>query len=63
MPIKALNTFTRDWKIMARVTQKCERRTTKTGGSIFKVNLMDTYGTKIEATFFDDAADQFEKVL
>ncbi|TNV83159.1 hypothetical protein FGO68_gene14242 [Halteria grandinella] len=63
MPIKALNTFTRDWKIMARVTQKSERRTTKSGGSLLKVNLMDTYGTKIEATFFDDAVDQFERIL
>jgi len=60
MPIKALNTFTRDWKIQARVSQKGEKRVTKNGGSLLKINFIDMYGTKIEAAFFDEAADHFD---
>jgi replication factor A1 len=63
MPIKALNTFTRDWKIQARVSQKGEKRVTKNGGSLLKVNFIDMCGTKIEAAFFDEAADHFDKKI
>lgn len=63
MPIKALNTFIRDWKITARVSQKSEKRTTKNGGSLLKINIIDMFGTKIEAAFFDEAADSFESKL
>lgn len=63
MPIKALNTFTRDWKIQARVSQKGEKRTTKNGGSLLKCNFIDMYGTKIEAAFFEEAADHFDKKI
>jgi replication factor A1 len=63
MPIKALNTFTRDWKIQARVSQKGEKRVTKNGGSLLKINFIDMYGTKIEAAFFDEAADHFDKKI
>lgn len=63
MPIKALNTFSRDWKIQGRVTSKSEKRPTKSGTSLMKINLIDMYGTKIEATFFDEAADFFDKRL
>ena len=45
MPIKALNTFTRDWVIKARVSSKGEMRQTKAGGSIMKIELVDSYGT------------------
>ena len=45
MPIKALNTFCRDWKIQARIASKGEKRITKKGGSIMKIELVDMYGT------------------
>ena len=60
MPIKALNTFSRDWKIQARVASKSEKRQTRNGGSLLKIELVDMYGTQIEGTFFNEAADQFE---
>jgi replication factor A1 len=64
MPIKALNTFSRDWKIQARVSSKAEKRQTRNGGSLLKIELVDMYGTQIEGTFFNEAADQFEpKIL
>jgi hypothetical protein len=45
MPLKALNTFARDWKIQARVASKSEKRTTNKGGSLLKIGLVDMYGT------------------
>lgn len=57
MPIKALNTFSRDWKIQARVASKSEKRMTRNGGSLLKIELVDMYGTQIEGTFFNEAAD------
>jgi hypothetical protein len=45
MPIKALNTFSRDWKIQARVSSKAEKRQTRNGGSLLKIELVDMYGT------------------
>lgn len=63
MPIKALNTFTRDWKIQARVSSKGEKRVTKNGSAILKIELIDMFGTKIEGAFFGEAADHFEKKI
>ena len=60
MPLKAHNTFTRDWKIQARVASKQEKRTTNKGGSLLKIGLVDMYGTQIEGTFFNEAADLFD---
>lgn len=63
MPIKALNTFARDWKIQARVASKSEKRSTNKGGSLLKIALVDIYGTQIEGTFFNDAAERFDPLL
>ena len=63
MPLKALNTFARDWKIQARVASKSEKRTTNKGGSLLKIGLVDMYGTQIEGTFFNEAADQFDTLI
>lgn len=60
MPLKALNTFARDWKIQARIASKSEKRTTNKGGSLLKIGLVDMYGTQIEGTFFNEAADLFD---
>lgn len=40
MPIKALNTFSKDWVIKARVSNKALRPTQK-GGHILKLELVD----------------------
>ena len=63
MPIKALNTFTRDWLIQGRISQKAEKRSTKNGGSLLKITIIDMSGTKIEGAFFDEAADHFDKKI
>lgn len=63
MPIKALNTFSRDWKIQGRISQKAEKRLTNKGGSILKITIIDMYGTKIEGAFFDEAADHFDRKI
>lgn len=44
MPIKALNTFTRDWVIKARVSLKQQRATQK-GGQLMKLELIDSLGS------------------
>ena len=63
MPIKALNTFTRDWKIQARVSSKGEKRNTKNGSPILKIEIIDMFGTKIEGAFFGEAAEHFDKKI
>ena len=63
MPIKALNTFMRDWIIKARVASDVKNIVTKKGGKMMKIELVDQLGTQIEATFFGEAADKFEHVL
>ena len=63
MPIKAMNTFTKDWIIKARVSQKGELKTTKKGGYLLKLELVDSFGTQIEGTFFNDAAKQFVNAI
>lgn len=60
VPIQALNSYQRDWKIQARVYQKTDKRQTKNGGSILKMELIDNLGTQIEAVAFGDAADYWD---
>lgn len=62
MPIKALNTFMRDWVIKARVASK-NMRETRNNGHLLKLELIDEYGTPIEGTFFNDAAIKFNNLV
>lgn len=65
-PIKSLNTFNFDWKIKARVTKKHTKRPWKnarTEGWVFNIELMDSHGTQIQATFFNDSAVRYEQEL
>lgn len=65
-PIKALSTFNYDWRLKARLVKKGERRSWKNArseGYLMGVELMDSYGTMIQATFFKDACDKFEPIL
>jgi ssDNA-binding replication factor A large subunit len=62
-PIKALNTYSFDWKIKVRVIKKFDKREWKNArasGSILNVHLVDSEGTQISATFFNQAADIFD---
>ena len=63
MPIKVLNTFTKEWTILARVSKKADLKPTSKGGHILKTELIDKLGTQIEAVFFNDAATHFDKVI
>jgi replication factor A1 len=63
MPIKALNTFARDWIIKARISNKGDIKTTRNGGHLLKIELVDQYGTQIEGTFFNDSAKMFAEIL
>lgn len=62
MPIKSLSTFTRDWVIKARVSSK-QMRTTQKGGQLLKIELVDSMGTAIEATAFNDEAKKFDPMV
>ena len=61
-PIKALNTFTFDWKIKGRVTKKHPKRPWKnarTEGSVFNIEVMDNEATQIVGTFFNESAEKY----
>jgi replication factor A1 len=56
MPISALNSFSMDWRIKARVLKKPPIRTYKNAkgeGQILTVDLIDRDGTMIQATMFN----------
>ena len=65
-PIKALSTFIYDWRIKARLTKKGIRKPWKNArseGYFMNIELMDSHGTMIQATFFKDACDKFDPML
>jgi replication factor A1 len=45
------------------VLSKAPKRQTQNAGSILNLTLVDSHGTQIEATFFKDAADHFDKII
>lgn len=65
-PISALNMYQNRWTIRARVTTKTDIRhwqNAKGEGSLFSVELLDSSGTDIRATFFREAVDKFYNIL
>ena len=62
MPIKAINTFTKDWVIKARVSNSSMKQT-KTGKWMLKIEIVDELGTSIECTFWEDVAEKFNKEI
>lgn len=55
-----------DWKIKARVTKKFEIKpwkNAKSEGHVMNVELIDSQGTQILATFYNDAAVKNNEVL
>lgn len=53
----------KDWTIRARVSSKSDIKTTRNGGKLLKIELVDHFGTQIEGTFFNDAAITFDPVI
>ena len=65
-PIKALTSMTNDWMIKARITKKYDRRSwnnARGSGYLMNIDLIDAFGSQIQATFFKDAVDKFEPKL
>ena len=66
MPIKALNQFSNDWIIKARVVKKGDLRTWKNvrgEGQLFNIELIDRQSTLIQATAFNETAEKFHAML
>lgn len=66
MPIKALNQFTNDWVIKARVVKKApirEWKNAKSSGKLLNFDLIDKEGTMIQGTAFNEAAENFDSML
>lgn len=65
-PISQLNMYQNRWTIKARLTSKSDIRTwsnAKGEGSLFSIELLDSSGTDIRATFFKEAVDKFYNML
>lgn len=65
-PIKSLNTFLFDWKIKARITKKHPKKqwkNAKGAGSLLNIELIDSTGSQILGTFFNDLADKYDDLL
>ena len=66
MPIKALNQFSTDWVIKARIVKKGNMRTWKNDrgeGTIMNIDLIDREGTLIQATGFNETANRLQEQL
>ena len=66
MPVKALNQFSSDWCIKARITKKNDVRSWKNArgeGQLLNIDLIDKEGTRIQATAFNETANKFDVEL
>ncbi|CAI2387025.1 unnamed protein product [Moneuplotes crassus] len=62
MPIKAISCANNDWIILAKVTKKTpirEYSNDRGPGKLFNIELTDGFGTQIQATAFNRAADKW----
>ena len=64
-PVKVLNNYTHDWKIMARVLKKSKRSWNNMRGSgiVMTTDLVDSEGTQIQGVFFNDSALKFDEYI
>ncbi len=66
VPINAINPYSNRWTIKARITSKTEMKrwsNAKGDGTLFSIDLLDSQGGEIRATFFKEACDKFYNVL
>ena len=66
MPIKALNQFSVDWVIKARVVKKSEIKNWKNArgeGQLINIDLLDRGGSLVQATAFNDGALKLDTCL
>ncbi len=64
--ISNLNPYQNRWTIMARITNKSDVRhwsNAKGEGQLFSIEMLDSSGIDIRATFFRDAVDKFHPML
>lgn len=65
-PINALNPYSNRWTIKARITSKSEMRrwsNARGEGTLFSIDLLDSVGGEIRATFFKDACEKWFPIL
>jgi replication factor A1 len=65
-PISQLNMYQNRWTIRARVTTKSDIRSWSNArgeGTLFSVELLDSSGVDVKATFFKEAVDKFYGML
>lgn len=61
-PISSINPYSNKWTIKARVTSKSAIKSwsnQKGEGTLFSIDLLDSHGSEIRATFFKDACQKF----
>ena len=66
IPIAQLNLYMNRWAIRARVTSKTDIKhwsNARGEGSLFSVELLDSSGTDIRATFFKEGVDKFYNMI
>lgn len=66
MPIKNLSTFVYDWTVKARVIKKFPIKTWQkeaNSGKLMNIEIVDSEGTAINCTLFNDAVDKFADEL
>lgn len=66
MPISALNMYSNDWIIKARILKRAQLRTYKNArgeGKILNIDLIDRDGTMIQATLFNKEVDNWSEML
>jgi replication factor A1 len=65
-PIRAINSFLPEWKLRAKVTRKGEIKTwsnSRGTGYLLNIELTDSKGDQIQATFFKEAVDAFDPII
>ena len=65
-PIKSLSPMHSDWIIKARVSKKYpvkEWNNARGSGKLLNIELVDRYGTQIQATLFNKAVDKYDPIL
>eukprot|EP00347_Sterkiella_histriomuscorum_P020732 403336688 len=66
VPFKQLNLQSQDWTIKAKILKKHEKKcwnNERGQGLLMNIDLIDQWGSTIQATFFKDGVEKFENLL